>query len=153
MPDRRREIRMTPDEVRRFLEQPHVMTVATLGADGQPHLVAMWYAIVDGDLSFWTYAKSQKVRNLNRDARVTCLVHAGERYGELRGVQIAGSAEVIEDAARVVEVGTAVHRRYVGGEVTEDVRRSIRAMAQKRVAVAVHTEQVVSWDHRKLTGA
>ncbi len=150
MPSRREQIRMTPDEVAAFLRRSHTMTVATLHADGRPHLVAMWYGFLGDDVALWTYARSQKVVNLRRDPRISCLVGAGESYDELRGVQLGGTAEIIDDPRTVVDVGASVFRRYEGGEVTEEVRAGLAEMGRGRVAIRVHVEDVASWDHRKL---
>lgn len=155
---RRERIRMTAEEVAAFLDTPQTMSVATLGRTGHPHLVAMWYAFVDGPgfadgrLAFWTYGKSQKAVNLRRDPRITCLVEDGERYEELRGVELVGTGRVVEDDDEVLEVGEAVLRRYGNLEVTDAIRDDLRRQAAKRVAVFVEVEDVTSWDHRKLGG-
>lgn len=153
---RRDAIRMSDAEIATLLTGRHTMSVATLEADGRPHLVAMWYALVgaagwpDADVAFWTYARSQKVVNLRRDPRITCLVETGDAYDELRGVQITGRAEISDDPEAVVTVGAGVYRRYQGGEIDEEVRRGLARMGAKRVAVRVVPDAVVSWDHRKL---
>lgn len=158
MPSRREQIRMDDDEVATFLDGRHTMAVATLGPTGHPHLVAMWYAFVDGDrfgdgrLAFWTYGRSQKVVNLRRDPRSTCLVEAGSRYEELRGVELVGTGAVVEDDDVALRVGEEVFRRYQDVELTDDVRAGLRQQAAKRVAVFVDVEDVTSWDHRKLGG-
>ncbi len=149
---RREQIRMTPDEVDAFLAQRHTMSVATIGPDGRPHLVAMWYGFLDGAPAFWTYAKSQKVLNLRRDPRITCLVEDGQTYDALRGVELVGTAEVIDDPDRVVEVGAEIHRRY-NGPLTDDMLPVIRQVGRKRVAVRIDVERTVTWDHTKLGGA
>src|SRR6267142_6576313 len=108
---RRDQIRMTDEETVQFLEDGRTLQVATIGADGMPHLVAMWYCSLDGDLAFWTYAKSQKVVDLRRDERIACLVETGERYEELRGVQVRGRGELVEDRAIIEQVGELVYGR------------------------------------------
>ena len=74
---RRDQIRMSADEVRAFLDGERTVTCATIGRDGRPHLMPLWYVVRDGELWAWTYAKSQKVRNLERDPRCTLQVEAG----------------------------------------------------------------------------
>lgn len=143
---------MSPAEVTAFLRERHNASVATLHADGRPHLVAMWYGLLGEDVAFWTYARSQKVVNLRRDPRASCLVESGGTYAELRGVSLAGTAEVIDDPATVVAVGASIYRRYQEAELTEDVRSGLEEMGAKRVAVRLHVEEVTSWDHRKLDG-
>jgi PPOX class probable F420-dependent enzyme len=144
---------MTDDEIRTFLEDGRDLQVASINADGTPHLVTMWYAVRDGRLSFWTYAKSQKIVNLRRDPRLTVLVATGERYEELRGVSISGQAELVEERDDVITFGEAVYERYWGPIDSDMVREGVRTMGAKRVVVVVKPEKVVSWDHAKLGGA
>jgi PPOX class probable F420-dependent enzyme len=150
---RREQIRMSEAEIQSFLDEQRTMAVATIGRDGFPHVVAMWYTLMDDKPAFWTYAKSQKALNLRRDPRVTCLVETGEAYGELRGVQIKGRATLIEDAADVLRLGEAIWERYTGGPLDDAMRRMVAAQARKRVGVIVAPVEVVTWDHRKLGGA
>jgi PPOX class probable F420-dependent enzyme len=147
--NRRAAIQMTREEVDEFLHGRRTMSVATIGPDGWPHVVAMWYGFLDGAPSFETYAKSQKVLNLRRDPRITCLVEDGDAYEELRGVELVGTAEIVEDPDVVMEAARSVVRRYwpVAGD---DVELFAANLARKRVAVKVHVERVVSWDHAKL---
>lgn len=140
---------MTDEEVEEFLRQRHNLSVATLGPDGRIHLVAMWYGFLDGDVAFETKAKSQKVQNLRRDDRITCLIEEGETYNELRGVELVGRAEIVEDRGRLWKIGVSVFERHVG-PVTPDTEPAVEAMLHKRVGVRVQVERVVSWDHRKL---
>jgi PPOX class probable F420-dependent enzyme len=126
--------------------------VATINHDGRPHVVAMWYAIFEGAVTFWTYAKSQKVVNLRRDPRITCLMEKGDQYTELRGVEIVGTARIIEDPEEVVRFGVVEFERYQGVKVTDATMPGVQRMAQKRVLVQVIPEKYVSWDHRKLGG-
>jgi PPOX class probable F420-dependent enzyme len=149
--NRRDQIRMSDEEIRAFLEEQRVLQVATIDHDGWPHLVAMWYVLINDEVVFWTYARSQKAVNLRRDARLTCLVEAGERYDQLRGVQIKGRADVIDDRETVQRVGEAIWERYTGS-LNEDTRKMVTAQAAKRVAVFVRPVEVVSWDHGKLGG-
>lgn len=149
---RRDQIRMSDEEILVFLKEQRTLEVATIDHDGWPHLVAMWYAVIDGRIVFWTYAKSQKAANLRRDARLTCLVEAGESYNELRGVQIKGRAILNDDRETVQRIAEIIYPRYTGGSLTEAVRQMIAAQAPKRVLVYVEPVEVVSWDHRKLGG-
>ena len=149
--NRRDQIRMSDEEIRAFLEEQRVLQVATVDHDGWPHLVAMWYVLINDEVVFWTYARSQKAVNLRRDGRLTCLVEAGERYDQLRGVQIKGRADVIDDRETVQRVGKAIWERYTGS-LNEDTRKMVTAQAAKRVAVFVRPVEVVSWDHGKLGG-
>lgn len=146
----RSAVGMTDDEIAAFLDGRHTMVLATLGRDGWPHLVAMWYGMFEGEPAFLTYRGSQKYRNLERDPRITCLVEDGEVYNELRGVQIRGRVEVVEDDAGRFEIARGVTERYQGpveGEVAEErVLDGIR----KRVALRVRVDEITSWDHAKL---
>ena len=149
---RRDQIKMSEAEVEAFLEEQRTMSIATIGKDGRPHVVAMWYAFLDGVPSFWTFSKSQKVLNLRRDPRITCMVEAGDTYDQLRGVELVAQAEIVEDSAEVQRFGVAEFERYQNMKVTEALMPQVRMMANKRVVIKIHTERVVSWDHRKLGG-
>jgi PPOX class probable F420-dependent enzyme len=151
MASRRELIRMSDEEVDEFLHGRRSMSVATLMADGRPHVVAMWYGFHEGKPAFETFAKSQKVLNLRRDPRITCLVEDGDVYEELRGVELVGSARVEDDTDVLRAVATDVVRRYhdLDGEAAE---MAVEMLMRKRVAVVIDIERVVSWDHRKLAG-
>jgi PPOX class probable F420-dependent enzyme len=148
---RRNLIQMTGDEIQAFLQGERTLQVATLDHDGYPHLVAMWFALLDGEIVFWTYAKSQKAVNLRRDPRLTCLAEAGESYPELRGVQIKGQAHIIEDPSFVQQIGELIWERMTG-PLNENTGPMVAAQAAKRIAVIVKPVEIVSWDHRKLGG-
>lgn len=149
---RRDQIKMSPEEVDAFLREEKTMTVATIGPDGRPHVIAMWYAWVDGELAFWTFGKSQKVVNLRRDPRITCMVEAGETYDQLRGVELVAKARIVDDPEVVIKFGIEEFERYQGVKVNEKTNPGVERMAQKRVVVFIDVERVVSWDHRKLGG-
>ncbi len=147
--NRRSEITMTTDEIEAFLVEQKIATMATMHPDGSIHAVAMWYGFLDGVLTVETKAKSQKVQNLRRDPRITFLVEAGERYEELRGVEIVGRAKIIEDPEAIWTLGLSVWERYMG-PYDESKRDALAAMLSKRVLVSPEVTRVVSWDHRKL---
>jgi len=149
---RRDQIRMTAEEIDEFLSGRHTMNVASINHDGTIHLVAMWYAVLDGVPVFWTYGRSQKIKNLQRDPRITALVEDGEEYSELRGVELVGRAEIVEDRPDVLAIGEAVYERYFG-PVTDETRPFVELTGAKRVGVRIHVDRTVSWDHRKLDGA
>ena len=148
---RRDLIRMNDEEIRAFLEEQRTLQVATIDHDGWPHLIAMWYVLIHDQVVFWTYAKSQKIANLRRDDRLTCLVETGERYDELRGVQIKGRALLNDDGETVKRVAEVIYSRYVS-PLNDATRQMIAAQAPKRVLVFVEPVEIVSWDHRKLSG-
>ncbi|MBF6243255.1 PPOX class F420-dependent oxidoreductase [Nocardia elegans] len=147
--NQRAQIVMSETEITEFLERSRIMTLASLGKNGTPHLTAMWYGLVDGEIWFETKGKSQKAVNLRRDPRVTVLVEAGDTYDQLRGVSIEGRAEIVEDPDALFKVGVSVWERYTG-PYTEELRPMVEAMLNKRVAIRVVPERVRSWDHRKL---
>jgi PPOX class probable F420-dependent enzyme len=150
--NQRARIAMSADEVTAFLEGARKLQLATINPDGTPHLVTMFYGLEDaGRIAFWTYAKSQKARNLARDPRVSCLVEAGESYDELRGVLLYGEAEQVRDREQVMSVGMLVARRTNPGVPDEAVRPYVEKTVVKRVAYVVESAKVVSWDHRRLT--
>jgi PPOX class probable F420-dependent enzyme len=147
----RERIRMTDDEVAAFLATPRKLQLATVNADGTPHLVTMYYDLIDGRVAFWTYRKAQKAVNLRRDPRVTCLVEDGWTYDELRGVQLSGRAVEVQGTAAVRDVGERIYRRYrEEAEVTSEVAAYLDDQARKRTAYVVEAERIASWDHRKL---
>lgn len=154
MASKRTQISMSDDEVRAYLEEQKILNVATIGPSGHPHVVAMWYAFVDDSLCFWTFGKSQKVVNLRRDPKMTGLVESGDAYNELKGVELVGTGELLEDFDSVLAIGLAVATRYNGpAAASEAALPFIEAQARKRVGVRFRIERAVSWDHGKLGGS
>src|SRR4051794_4719663 len=140
---------MSPEEITAFLASQRTANLVTLGADGHPHAIAMWFALIDGEIWFETKAKAQKTVNLRRDPRCTVLVEDGLTYDQLRGVSIEGTAEVVDDADALWAVGVSVWERY-NGEYTEEVKPLVEFMLNKRIAIRVKVDRIRSWDHRKL---
>src|SRR3954447_17114137 len=140
---------MSDEEVAGLLAGARSATMASIGPDGQPHLVAMWFAVVDGDICFETKTKSQKAANLRRDPRITCLAEDGATYEDLRGVAIEGEAEVTDDPDLLWRIGVNIWERYYG-PYSDDLKPIVETMLNKRVAVRVRPERMRSWDHRKL---
>jgi PPOX class probable F420-dependent enzyme len=147
--NQRAAITMTDEEIADFVRRSRSCTLATLGPTGTPHLVAMWYAVIDGQLWFETKAKSQKAKNLLRDDRVSVLLEDGDTYDTLRGVSFEGRAVVVDDPEALWKVGVSVWERYTG-PYTEEMRPFVEVMLHKRVAVRIDVERTRSWDHRKL---
>ncbi len=142
---------MSDDEVTAFLQEARKLQLATINPDGTPHLVTMFYGLDQGRITFWTYAKAQKARNLERDPRVTCLVETGDDYGELRGVLLYGEAKRVDEREHVLAVGLQVARRMTPGVADEHLLPYVEQTGRKRVAYIVERTKVVSWDHRRLT--
>ena len=154
MASRREQIVMTPEEVDAFLGVPRTLNVATIGPTGHPHLVAMWYGFLDGQVAFWTFAKSQKILNLRRDPKMTGLVESGDSYNELRGVELVGTGRIVEDPDEILAIGKLVGVRYNGeGALSDAALPFLEAQAKKRLGVVFEVERTASWDHRKLGGA
>jgi len=147
---RRSQITMSDEEIASVLEEQRVVICATNGPHGWPHLMPLWYAVRDGELWAWTYAKSQKVRNLERDDRATLQVEAGDEYQELRGVMIEADAKIHRNHEVIVEFGVELMRRYGAGLTGPEVMDAVRTQAAKRVALQFGARRVASWDHRKL---
>jgi len=145
----RDRVTMTADEVAALLAGSHKLQLATINSDGTPHLVTMFYVMLGGRIAFWTYRAAQKARNLARDPRVTCLVETGEDYFELRGVQVAGLAQLVDDPAGVLEIGRGVAGGMAGvpGDAVEEY---VAHAARKRVGFIVEPTRIISWDHSKL---
>ena len=147
-------VKMTDAEISEFLDSSKKVQVATVNPDGSPHLTTLFYVIQDGRIAFWTYGRSQKVRNLERDPRITCLVETGDDYFELRGVSISGRAELVTDEHGIREIGSAVASRMVDGADLGDIGRDeVERQVRKRVGVVVVPTRTASWDHRKMLTA
>jgi len=143
---------MSDEEVTAYLEEQKVLNVATIGPTGHPHVVAMWYVVLDGSPAFWTFAKSQKVMNIRRDPKITGLVESGDVYNELRGVELVGTARLVEDYESIRDLGIRVSTKY-SGPPSDAAMPFIEKQAQKRIGVVIDVDSVVSWDHTKLAGA
>jgi PPOX class probable F420-dependent enzyme len=141
----RDRIRLGPEELRALLDEERTLICATIGRDGWPHLMPLWYVVRDGEPWAWTYAKSQKVRNLERDARCTVQVEAGERYEELRGMMAKAECVIHRDVDAVAAFGAELAERY--GQPGPEV---VRRQAPKRVALQFVLRTIATWDHRKL---
>jgi PPOX class probable F420-dependent enzyme len=148
--NRRAAIAMAPEEVAAFLAEQRTVTCATLGRDGWPHLMPLWYVVRAGELWAWTYAKSQKVRNLERDARCTLQVEAGAAYDQLRGVMLKVEAVIHREFDAVAALGEEIAVRYGGGALDEGGRAYVQRQAAKRVALQFRPRESATWDHRKL---
>jgi nitroimidazol reductase NimA-like FMN-containing flavoprotein (pyridoxamine 5'-phosphate oxidase superfamily) len=164
---RREQIQMTPDEVRSFLEEERTVVCATNGPHGFPHLMPLWYVLrprdPDGpddavDVWAWTFAKSQKVKNLERDPRATLQVETGAEYHMLRGVMLECTTEVVTDLDEVTALGLEIFARYSGlgegpdGAIPDQARAVVAAQAAKRVGMRFVEQRRATWDHRKLDG-
>ena len=151
---------MTEDEIRSFLDSARTMILTTIGPDGVPDPVAMWFVLRDdgsGSAEIWmrTYAKSQKVTNLRRDPRVAVLVESGDRYAELKGVQISGRLELSEDIDTICDIAAALLVKYEGLDPADrsSVVAAYRPTAAKQVAMRLVVERTASWDHAKIVPA
>jgi PPOX class probable F420-dependent enzyme len=142
----RDHVMMSQTEVAAFLAGARTLSVATLGPDGAIHIVAMWFVMRGASPVFWTYARSQKARNLSRDASLSALAEDGESYGTLRGVELIGTAEVLTDPAQVLRIGEELSAKYAGLGHDGDLSHA----AAKRIGVILHPARTISWDHRKL---
>lgn len=155
----RKDISMTDAELDDFLRGGHTLQVASIDADGYPHLAPMWYVVRDGKIVFRSFTKSQKIVNLRRNPKLSVLLESGETYDELRGVMIRGDARLMDDRDYVLEIYGALAAKYemIGGRRLELEPDAIEAAfggyADKNTAVVVEPVKVASWDHRKLGGA
>jgi hypothetical protein len=149
---RRDQIAMSDEEVSTFLAAERVVSCASNGPRGWPHLMPMWYVLRAGEVWSWTYAKSQKVKNLERDPRATLQVESGDQYHELRGVMIEAQTVIHRDLDLVAGVGAEIFERHGGESLGQGWTDMIRAQAAKRVALQFAVQRVASWDHSKLGG-
>jgi PPOX class probable F420-dependent enzyme len=141
---------MSDHELREFLAERKVVTCATIGPNGRPHLMPLWYAADDLVLRGWTYAKSQKAKNLERDPRATLQVEAGEQYHELRGVMMECDVAIERDPEKVAAFGMALFQRF--GATGAETEAMIAKQAPKRIGLIFTPTRIVSWDHSKLGG-
>jgi hypothetical protein len=159
MPKQRDRVMMTPDEIQQLLASSRKVQLATISPGGWPHLVTMYYTMVGGKITFWTYRTSQKALNLSRDPRISCLVETGEAYFDLRGVLIQGVVETITDPDEVYKIGLSIGDVVGGGRAGsassvpgDAVNEYVASAARKRYAYIVEPRRVISWDHTKLAG-
>jgi len=151
---RRAEIALDADEQLALLESERVVVVSSHGPRGWPHSMPLWYVPREGDVWIYTYGKSQKVRNLERDPRATLLIETGHYYNELRGIEIEAEAEIHRDYETVLELATELNLRYSEGlsSLDDDAVGVLEKQAPKRVAIHFAPRRVASWDHAKLGG-
>jgi PPOX class probable F420-dependent enzyme len=140
---------MTPEEIATLLAESRKVHLATIGRGGMPHLVTMYYVMIDGLITFWTYRASQKAVNLAADPRISCLVESGEQYFDLRGVQVQGVARRIDDHAAVMQIGRLITAGLTGQDPAV-LEEYVERAARKRAGYAVEPRRVISWDHSKL---
>lgn len=150
---KRDAIQLSDTEQKTYLAAAPTIILVTIGRDGYPHAVPMWFLVEnDGSVCMTTYGRSQKVVNIRRNPRVALLVESGVRYDELKGILVRGQAEVLEDETLCVRVLTGIHTKHTGA-LADGIEEVMRAQASKRVVLKVIPERVASWDHRKLGGA
>ena len=153
MPKRRDQIRMSDEEFWQFVESQKTVQVATVQRDGSPHLMPLWFAVEDGAIVLETFSKSQKVKNLERDPRITLLFEDGGEYNALRGASIGTRAELVQDdIERIHALHMAVLLRNTPDIPRDVLEQASRSMAPKKTAILVRPEKIVSWDHSKLEG-
>ncbi len=152
MPSRRGQIALTEAEQEQFLADGWTLQVASIGPKGYPHLVAMWYVVIDGVIHFTTFRKSQKVLNLQRNPRLTVMLESGRGYSELKGMVIESDAEILDDPKFTAQVMAKVGEKYNGIPARTDTPEAALAVASKRVVIRVTPKEVYSWDHSKLGG-
>ncbi len=152
MPSRRGMIALTDAEQEKFLEDGWTLQVASVGHNGFPHLVAMWYVVIDGKIHFTTFGKSQKILNLRRNSKISCMLESGRGYAELQGMVIEGEAELLEDNDFTAKVMGLVGAKYNGIPAPMETSEQALKVASKRVVVKVNPVDIYSWDHKKLAG-
>ena len=152
MPSRRGSIALTESEQEQFLIESWTVQIASNGHKGFPHLVAMWYVMDHGKITFTTFGKSQKIMNLRRDPKISAMLESGKGYSELRGMVIEGVAEFVEDTAETARVMGLIGSKYNGIPVPTNTPEAALKAASKRVVVRINPEDIYSWDHSKLAG-
>ena len=149
MPNQRSNIQLTDEELHAYVEEQKTLIMGTINHDGWPHLVPMWYSVIDGLIHMHTYKSSQKVVNLRRDSRGSVLIEDGVEYDKLRGVFMRGRYDVIDDQDLCYKIGLASAAKYYG-TTEEQAGDFVRETVRKRVALVFHPEKVSSWYHAKL---
>lgn len=153
---RRDQIRMTEDELKAYLDGAQTMIITTIGKDGVPHPMPMWFGIEDdGAVVMTTFTKSQKIANIERDPRVSLLVESGSVYAELQGVVIYGDAELVRDTEQVTDILVRVSSRSIDGmgdANADQIRAGVAVTAPKRTGIRIRPTRTVSWNHSKLAG-
>jgi nitroimidazol reductase NimA-like FMN-containing flavoprotein (pyridoxamine 5'-phosphate oxidase superfamily) len=152
MPSRRAEIALTPAEQEQLLREGWTLQVASIGPKGYPHLVAIWYVVIDGHIHFTTFARSQKVLNLRRNPKITVMLESGKLYHELKGLVVEGQAEILEDTPFTARVMGLVGEKYSGIPAPMETPEAALKVAAKRVTIRVRPVDTYSWDHAKLGG-
>ena len=152
MPSRRGSIALTESEQEQFLIESWTVQIASNGHKGFPHLVAMWYVMDHGKITFTTFGKSQKIMNLRRDPKISAMLESGKGYSELRGMVIEGVAEIVEDTAETARVMGLIGSKYNGIPVPTNTPEAALKAASKRVVVRINPGDIYSWDHSKLAG-
>ena len=148
----RQAVSMSEQEVQDFLAANMKVQVATLDRDGAPHLTTLFYVVQDGKIAFWTYGTSQKVKNLERDPRISALVETGDDYAELAGVSIQGTAELVRDPDGIRRIGSAVVTAMAGGaDLGELGEQIVEKQVAKRVGIVIRPDKIASWDHSKMS--
>jgi PPOX class probable F420-dependent enzyme len=141
---------MPPEEIMPFVAEQRDLQVASIGRDGTPHLATMWFAVIDGQICFGSFTKSQKIRNLRRDPRMACLLSAGSQYRELRGVSITGIARIVDDPEVVARHSLTISRRNQPSEPLETLAAAAQATSRRRSLVFVEPVRIATWDHSRL---
>lgn len=150
---KRDQISLTDEERRAYLRSAMTIILVTVGRDGYPHAVPMWFVVDDdGTIFMTTYGASQKVLNARRNPRVALLVESGVQYDELKGVLLRGDAEVVDDPALCLSILMRIHAKHAGG-LAPGVEDVMKAQARKRIVLKIAPQRIASWDHRKLAGA
>jgi PPOX class probable F420-dependent enzyme len=148
---------MTDAEREKFMAEAQTIIITSIGPGGYPHPMPMWFGVEDdGSVVMTTFTKSQKIKNIERDPRVSLLVESGTVYAELRGVVIYGKAELVREQEQILDILAKVGAKNAGGAGnTPDpgaLRKALLGTVPKRTGIRIRREKVVSWDHRKLGG-
>jgi PPOX class probable F420-dependent enzyme len=152
MPKRRDLVKMSDEDLWKFIETQKTVQVATIGRDGMPHVMPLWFAIDGGDIILETFTKSQKIKNLERDNRISILFEDGQTYDQLRGVSIQATAELIRDHDLVHKHHLAVLVRNQPGVPEEALATATASMVPKKTVIRITPRKIMSWDHTKLDG-
>lgn len=154
MPSRRQHVAMNEDELRAYLESRRRVILVTNGPDGWPHAVPMNYGIdTEGRVIMTSFARAQKVRNLERDPRATLLVESGETYAQLRAAMMRTEAEILREPEEVARHMRMIRAAEPLAQSLDDaMSEQVRASLAKRIVLRFTPIRIASWDHSKLAG-
>jgi PPOX class probable F420-dependent enzyme len=126
-----------PEASRFLLGGTRTAVVATVGQDGRPHAVPVWFTVDEGRIVFTTTSGSVKAKHLHRDPRVAICVD--EATPPFAFVSLRGTAELTPRPDNFLAWTTRIARRYVGDERAEETGRAFTEVDDLLVRIAIES--------------